>query len=70
MTDATVVSLCKQYLETWDHAILPVLADRLEELGDGEESRWHRNHWCFGVQLFRYPNTVANIQRKYGDEDA
>ncbi len=33
MTDPTVVSLCKQYLQTWDNTMLPLLADRLEELG-------------------------------------
>lgn len=33
MTDATVVSLCRQYLETWEPAVLMVLADRLEEVG-------------------------------------
>lgn len=30
MTDATVVSLCRQYLETWEPGVLMVLSDRLE----------------------------------------
>ncbi len=68
MTDPTVVSLCRQYLQTWDAAILPLLCDRLEEIGPADVAGWHRWHWCRGVQLVRYPNTVADILKQYGGE--
>ncbi len=70
MTDPTVVSLCRQYLftcagDTPDNALLPILADRLEELGDAP-SAWLRWHWASGMRS--YCHSVRAILRIYGGE--
>ncbi len=69
MTDPTVVSLCRQYLQTWDNAILPLLLDRLEELDDQQvDLLKHRFSpwWSYGNCRFNW--TVPAILKQYGGE--
>lgn len=70
MTDATVVSLCKEYLATWEPAVLMVLCDRLEELGDSWAENYRRH---YGQMSRRNPpwkccGSVSGIMRKYGGD--
>ncbi len=79
MTDPIVVSLCRQYLKTWDTTVLPLLADRLEELGwDGGNLNNEYTTWlnfkdlaalrkCFNG-LGRRDVTVPAILKQYGGE--
>ncbi len=76
MTDATVVSLCRQYLQTWDNTMLPLLADRLEELGWPGGFLEHF-HFVNVHELRRFFNarpsgkrnvTVPAILKQYGGE--
>ncbi len=69
MTDPTVVNLCRQYLATWDNAILPLLCDRLEELNEPELGKFK------GILLsrMRYTDcrftwTVPLILKQYGGD--
>ncbi len=63
MTDPTVVSLCRQYLQTWNNAILPLLCDRLEELGRPDVGQLR--DWFFINPVYRYHQTIPAILKQY-----
>ncbi len=68
MYDQTVILLCRQYLQTWDNAILPLLCDRLEELAEPELAKFKDIFLSWNHSNCRFNWTVPLILKRYGGE--
>lgn len=67
MMNETIVALCQEYLNSFNHDILAVLCDALDEAGDSLATNYR--NW-FEFSYCRYDVTVLGIAERYGATDS